>query len=72
MSRPYHSVATRTEGRWSIEFGSYVKSEVRSEAEELRSHHRVKDIYIFQSGDRQCDIDAALAHLNTMSSEIVL
>lgn len=72
MSKRYHTVCVREDGRWTPEFGSYTRSEVNFEAEELRSHHRRADIRIVTSGDQQADINAAVAHLNAVSSEVAL
>lgn len=72
MTRKYHTVCVRYDGRWTPEFGSYVRPEVSFEAEELRSHHRRADIRIICTGDTQAEIDAGVAHLNALTSEVAL
>lgn len=64
MSPRYHIVLTRTDGQWELEFGSYVKSEVNFEADDLRSKFRRVDIHLMTTGDTQPEIDAAVAQLN--------
>lgn len=63
MSRPYHVLLVRFDGKWGVNFGSFSRSEVKFEAEEWGEYAgNVKIITCPNS--RQKTIDAAVAALN--------
>jgi hypothetical protein len=64
MSRRYWTLCTRDEGTWSPQFGDYTRSVVEGEADDYRREYRRKDLRIICTGDRQCEIVAAVAALN--------
>ena len=72
MSRRYFTLCIREDGQWAPQFGDYSKADVRTEMDLERAHHRAKDMRIVESGDSQSEINAAVAHLNAMGSEVAL
>ena len=65
MARKYFTLAVRTDGKWSAQFGDYDRATVQDELTDYRDHDmKAKDLRIVISGDRQSDIDAAIAKLN--------
>lgn len=64
MGRRYWTLLTRDDGRWSPQFGDYQRSLVESEKSDYRGEYRLGDLQIICTGDRQCDIDAAVQRLN--------
>lgn len=70
MAKKYHSLLTRTDGKWSVQFGDYDKAVVVEERDGTYcDRSRVdavfkKDTRIITTGDQQAAIDAAVAKLN--------
>ncbi len=70
MARKYHTLLVR-HTPWGIEFGSYDRSDVEGEQEEMGSRPKgtwgytpKKDTKIITTGDKQADIQAAVDKLN--------
>lgn len=74
MARPYFTLISRTvitngDGsksyHWCPEFGDYDKAVVEDEERDFRDHHEHGGIKtrIIRTGDKQADIDAAVAKL---------
>lgn len=69
MSKAYYTLAERQpDGPWSPQFGDYDKEAVEAERADMlysgAGRLRGKDLKIIKTGDRQADIDAAVAKLN--------
>lgn len=66
MSRKYHTLLTRMEGVWAIEFGSYDRADVVAELEAIHDGgmYLKRDMKIVTTGDAQADIEAKVAELN--------
>lgn len=66
MARKYHTLLTRFEGRWGIEFGAYDRSDVVAEMECIHDGgmYLKRDMKIVTTGDAQADIEARVAELN--------
>ncbi len=63
--KTYYSLLSKQDGRWAIEFGSYVRSEVAFEKREMvGGGFTRRDLKIIQTDDTQVDIYAAVALLN--------
>jgi hypothetical protein len=69
INRTYYTLATRTDGKWSPQFGDYSRKVVAQEADDTYWNRnggafRSKDMKIIATIDRQFDINAAISHLN--------
>lgn len=68
MARKYHTLllnsGTTGEPLWGVEFGDYDRQCVQDELEEYRRDYPAKALRIIATGDKQADIEAALAKLN--------
>lgn len=65
--RVYYTLVLRDDGdrRWRPEFGDYDRSSVQAEMESYTEHaYLKKNAKIITSGDKQAEIDAAVAQLN--------
>lgn len=70
QSKPYYSLVSFIEGKWSIQFGSYDKSEVQEEAVELKRLFNIEKIKcrnkIVDTEDDQLSIDLLVEKLNSI------
>lgn len=68
MKTYYSLVERRANGQWGPQFGDYDKEAVEAERRDMlysgAGRLRGKDLKIIKTGDRQADIDAAVAKLN--------
>lgn len=67
MSRRYHTLAVREDGRWAPQFGDYDLETVEAERDDYRHGYqaiKARDLRIVTTGPAQADIDAAIARLN--------
>jgi hypothetical protein len=69
MARKYHTLllneAPQGEGpQWAIQFGDYDRDNVEYERDEYLRDHPAKSLKIVTTGDKQADINAAVAKLN--------
>jgi hypothetical protein len=72
MARKYFTLCTRTDGKWSPQFGDYDRAVVAQEADDSYWNNGIKeegkfskkDMKIISTGARQADIDAGVANLN--------
>ena len=68
MARKYYTLCTREDGVWAPQFGDYSREVVEQERDDYRdsSHqtYKARDLRIITSGDKQADINAAVAKLN--------
>lgn len=65
--RTYYTLVEREEPGtpWFIQFGDYDRETVEAErAEFIDKGFRAKNLKILRSGDRQADVEAAVARLN--------
>lgn len=66
--KPYYILAVRTDGKWGVEFGSYVRSEVLFErtvcTQGGRAYKRKDTMVIPLANSTQWSIDKAIASLN--------
>lgn len=68
MTKRYFTLVVREAGVWAPQFGDYDREVVEEEREvSLYSDSTLRraDCKIITSGDRQADIDAAIAKLNS-------
>jgi hypothetical protein len=64
VSRPYYTLVELEDSGWSIRFGDYFKSVVRTELEDaVYSGTPRKRLRIIQSGDLQSEIEQAVRQL---------
>jgi len=65
MARRYHTLLTRTDGRWGIEFGDWDREVVVEEMlDSYAADFKAKDRKIIATSGKQADINAAVAALN--------
>ena len=62
--RSYHLVLVRESGKWHLENGFYNKDCAKDEIEDLRSHHKAKDLKILTVSNTQAAIESAINALN--------
>lgn len=63
--RPYFTLATRDDGKWSPQFGDYSRAVVAQESTDSYSDYRRADKRIITSGDSEDAINAAIAALKS-------
>ncbi len=66
MPRPYFVLVSRdsADSAWGVEFGDYDKETVQDEREAFRDTCPSANLRILRTGDKQADIDSAVAALN--------
>lgn len=67
MSKKYYSLLQRIDGRWTIQFGDYVKNVVYQEKLDMMdsdSDLKSRDLTIITTSDHQKMIEEAVAQLN--------
>ena len=62
--RKYYSLLIREDGRWTMQFGGYVKAVVMQERRDSYGSVKGKDWCVVCTGDRQEEIVAKVKKLN--------
>lgn len=66
--RNYYTLAVRSDGRWSAQFGDYDRSTVAAEQVDVVHNTgtpvKHRDTCVIRTGDTQAEIDAGIAALN--------
>jgi ACT domain-containing protein len=64
MSKRYFTLAELIDGQWRAQFGDYDRAVVQDELQDMRDNDSKARLRIVSSGDKQADIEQALAKLN--------
>jgi len=67
MGHRYHTLISRQDGQWAIEFGDYSRRTVQDELEDMVGGYmdiKRSNLRIITTSDDQASIEAAVAELN--------